>query len=41
MAKRNVIWTETAGRHRREVLKYWIKHNGSRNFAEKLIKLTA
>lgn len=37
MAKRNVVWTETAAKQRREVLKYWTKHNGSTNFAEKLI----
>lgn len=41
MAKRSVVWTETAARQRREVLKYWVKHNGSTKFAEKLIKLTA
>ncbi len=41
MVKRTVVWTETASRQRREILKYWTKHNGSTNFAEKLIKLTA
>jgi plasmid stabilization system protein ParE len=41
MAKRTVVWTETAARQRREILKYWTKHNGSTIFAEKLIKVTA
>jgi len=41
MVKRTVVWTETAARQRREILKYWIKRNGSTRFAEKLIELTA
>ena len=41
MAKRDVVWTETAVRQRREILKYWTKHNGSTKYAEKLIRLTA
>jgi len=41
MAKRTVVWTETAARQRREVLKYWTKHNGSTAYAEKLIALIA
>ncbi|MBA2613707.1 MAG: type II toxin-antitoxin system RelE/ParE family toxin [Bacteroidetes bacterium] len=41
MAKRTVVWTETAARQRREILKYWVKRNGSTVYAEKLIKLTA
>ncbi len=41
MAKRTVVWTETAVRQRREILKYWTKRNGSTVYAEKLIKLTA
>lgn len=40
MVKRTVVWTETAARQRREVLKYWIKRNGSTLYAEKLIRLT-
>ena len=40
MAKRIVVWTETAARQRREVLKYWSKRNGSTTYAEKLIHLT-
>ncbi len=41
MAKRTVIWTATAVRQRREILKYWTKRNGSTIYAEKLIRLTA
>lgn len=41
MAKRTVVWTETAAHQRREILKYWTKRNGSTVYAEKLIKLTA
>lgn len=41
MVKRTVVWTETAARQRREVLRYWTVHNGSTSFAEKLIQLTA
>jgi plasmid stabilization system protein ParE len=41
MAKRTVVWTETATRQRREILKYWVKRNGTTIYAEKLIKLTA
>lgn len=41
MVKRTVVWTDTAARQRRAVLKYWTKHNGSTVFAEELIKLIA
>ena len=41
MAKRTVVWTETAARQRREILKNWVKRNGTTTYAEKLIKLTA
>ena len=40
MVKRPVVWTETAARQRREVLRFWTDHNGSTSFAEKLIQLT-
>ena len=39
MAKRTVVWTETAVRQRRDILIFWTKHNGSTIYAEKLIKL--
>lgn len=41
MAERTVVWTATAARQRREVLKYWIKRNHSTKYAEKLIRLIA
>jgi plasmid stabilization system protein ParE len=41
MAKRTVVWTFTAAKQRREILKYWVKRNNSTLYAEKLIKLTA
>ena len=39
MPKRTVVWTETAARQRREILKYWVKRNQTTTYAEKLIKL--
>ena len=41
MAKRTVVWTETAARQRRDILKYWVKRNDTTTYAEKLIKLIA
>ncbi len=39
MARRVVVWTETASRQRREILKYWTLRNGSPQYAKKLIEL--
>ena len=41
MAKRNVVWTATAAKQRRLILRYWTKHNRSAAYARKLIKITA
>lgn len=42
MAKKiKVVWTETAAKQRREILKYWTIRNGSTLFADKLIKLVS
>ena len=41
MAKRKVVWTETAFKQRREILKYWTVRNGSATYSKKLIKLIA
>lgn len=38
MAKR-IVWTSTAKKARREILEYWIKHNGSSVYSKKLSKL--
>jgi hypothetical protein len=35
MAKR-IIWTNTAKKARREILQYWINHNGSNIYSKKL-----
>jgi plasmid stabilization system protein ParE len=37
MAKR-IVWTQTAKRGRREILEYWIEHNGSAAYSKKLSK---
>jgi plasmid stabilization system protein ParE len=39
MAKKSVVWTETAIKQRREILKYWTIRNKSTTYAEKLIGL--
>jgi plasmid stabilization system protein ParE len=41
MAKRTIVWTETAAKQRREVLRYWTELTKSTIYAEKLIKITA
>lgn len=40
MGKKLVVWTETAVRQRREILRYWTIRNGSTKYANKLIRLT-
>ena len=40
MAKRKIVWTETAAKQRREILRYWTERNGSTIYAEKLIQIT-
>ena len=39
MAKKSVVWTQTAIKQRREILEYWTIRNLSPVYAEKLIKL--
>jgi len=41
MAKRKIVWTNTAAKQRREILKYWTERNKSTTYAEKLIEITA
>jgi plasmid stabilization system protein ParE len=41
MAKRTIVWTETAAKQRREILRYWTELTKSTIYAEKLIKITA
>lgn len=37
MAQKTVVWTETAIKQRREILKYWTLNNNSTKYSEKLI----
>lgn len=39
MAKKFIVWTETAIQQRRDILKYWTLRNKSTIYAEKLISL--
>ena len=39
MAKKDIVWTQTAVKQRREIFRYWSKRNGSNLFALKLIKV--
>ena len=39
MAKKSVVWTQTAIKQRRQILKYWTIRNKSITYAEKLIGL--
>ncbi len=39
MVKRVVVWTETAARQRRDILRFWVVKNKSTKYSEKLIKL--
>lgn len=41
MVKRKIVWTETAAKQRREILRYWTERNKSITYAEKLIEITA
>jgi hypothetical protein len=41
MVKRKIVWTETAVKQRRLVLKYWTDRNKSNLYAIKLIKVIA
>lgn len=34
-----MIWTETAAKQRREILKFWVDRNKSKVYAEKLLEL--
>jgi plasmid stabilization system protein ParE len=41
VAKRAIVWTATAAKQRREILRYWTDRNRSPAYAKKLIKLIA
>ncbi|MGK7390153.1 MAG: hypothetical protein ACNS60_07370 [Candidatus Cyclobacteriaceae bacterium M2_1C_046] len=38
MAKRKIVWTQTAARQRRNILEYWVDHNKSNSYSLKLLK---
>jgi len=38
MVKR-LVWTNTAKKGRRDILEYWIKHNGSNTYSKRLSRL--
>jgi len=38
MAKRKIIWTQTAARQRRNILEYWVQNNKSNSYSLKLLK---
>ena len=38
MVKR-IVWTNTARKARKEILEYWIKHNGFNTYSKRLSKL--
>ncbi len=38
MVKR-IVWTNTARKARREILEYWIKHNGNNTYSKKISRL--
>lgn len=40
MAKRKVVWTQTAARQRRGVLEYWFNRNKSNTYSIKLLSLS-
>jgi plasmid stabilization system protein ParE len=40
VVERTVVWTETAAKQRREILKYWTLRNASTVYAEKLIAIS-
>jgi plasmid stabilization system protein ParE len=41
MVKRKIVWTETAVKQRRQILKYWVEHNKSNVYAIKLVEIIA
>lgn len=38
MARRKIVWTETAVLQRRKILEYWNENNGSSTYSIKLVK---
>lgn len=40
MAKKKIVWTETAARQRRSILEYWLHRNKSNAYPLKLLRLS-
>lgn len=40
MAQRKIIWTKTAAKQRRLILKYWLEHNQSNAYPIRLLQLS-
>ncbi|MCU0419482.1 MAG: type II toxin-antitoxin system RelE/ParE family toxin [Cyclobacteriaceae bacterium] len=40
MAKKKIVWTETAARQRRSILEYWLHRNKSNTYPLKLLRLS-
>ena len=40
MAKRKIVWTETAARQRNSILRYWVNRNKSNSYSIKLLRLS-
>jgi len=40
MAKRKIVWTQTAARQRRNILEYWVNRNKSNAYSIKLLRLS-
>lgn len=38
MARKSIVWTKTAVRQRREILRYWVNRNKSNTYSKKLVK---
>ena len=38
MAKRKIVWTQTAARQRRSILEYWVNRNKSNSYSIKLLR---
>jgi plasmid stabilization system protein ParE len=40
MAKRKVVWTQTAASQRRSILEYWVNRNKSNTYSIKILRLS-
>lgn len=40
MARKRIVWTETAARQRNSILQYWAEHNQSNSYSLKLLEIS-